>query len=256
MLVGFAVFALIGYFAIYFWGLGRTIHHFENPFSQLKRPLVAASWDSKDIWEHLGRDRDANDFVVWIDVYRNSAGELRALPSSLRPEPQDLVAHDLKDEGPVLLEVVQKWKSHPLVFSIHSNEDNIDGQFNDLIKGENLTRVLVQSEFDNVMSAIKTLQPLWLYGVSASDRVRWMTLSSVGLAPAAPLNGDVYVTPLKVRKIEALNETIVTEAHRRQMFIIAGPLAGAGDISKAKELGVDGYFVTNLEGLKSLELQR
>lgn len=239
------------YFMILFWGLGRTLPHFEHPFSKLEFPQAAAAWDSA-IWATAPPEQSKR-LIFWIDVYRAQDGRLRVLPSALRPEPQEVLPKNLGDEGPLAKELLQGRNSdQPVVLNVLSNVDGIDLQLHEELKDLALQRVLVQSEFDNVMTAIKKLQPMWIYGTSASDRVRWNMFASLGLAPAVTFTGDIYVSPLKVRNLDAMNSAILNEVRRRGMLLLMGPLGSVDEVRQAQAYYPDIYFVTSLDAFAAL----
>lgn len=248
LLVGLVVTLSVIYFVILFWGLGRNLPQFKHVFMTMEKPIVIAPTEL-DIWSRVGGDDKA---VAWLDVYRSKDGQLRALPSSLRPLPQDPPDKNLQNEGVPLREALTPHLRRGLILNVVSNVDRVDEQIFEVLEPLKLSTVLLQSEYDNVMSSIKLKFPLWIYGTSAADRVRWMMFSSLQLAPAATFNGDVYVTPLKVRQLDAFNATILQEIRRRGLLLVIGPLGTAAEVQQAAVFSPDGYFVTSLEAFDAL----
>jgi hypothetical protein len=238
------------YFVILFWGLGRTVQKFEHPFSKLPTPQAAVPWDSP-IWAGLSAGQKER-VIVWIDVYRAKDDSLRALPSNLRPQPQDPSPRNLDTVGPTLKSLVETHLERPLILNVVSNVDSIDLQLDRELKDFKLPRVLVQSESDNVMQSIKKLQPLWIYGTSSSDRVRWNMFSSLALTPAVTFTGDIFVAPLRVRNFAGINAAILTEINRRGLLLLVGPLANNDEVRQAQGFNPDIYFVTEPEAFAAL----
>lgn len=254
LVLGIAVISAIVYFSILFWGLGRSLPHFENPFSTMPQPMVLMPWDSKLV--EIQTPGLLERRVLWFHVYRDADGSLKALASNQAPSAQEEVPINTSTEGPRLRDAVARWVNlNPqpgFVFQIHSNVDGIQNQFVDELKGLDLKRVLVQSEFDNVMQTIKVFQPMWAYGTSASDRVRWMNFAALGLAPAVTSRNDIYVTPLKIRNIPALSRGIVDELRRREDLLWIGPLMTHAEVEQARQDQANGYFVTTPEAFEAL----
>lgn len=238
------------YFVVLFWGLGRTLTKFEHPFARLEKPQVALPWDSA-VWA-TATDAQKSRAILWVDVYRAADGQLRALPSSLRPEPQDVLPKDVGDEGRALRELLASHAERPIVLNVLSSVDGIDTQLNAELADLKLARVLVQSEYDNVMQTIKKLQPMWIYGTSASDRVRWNMFTSLGLAPAVNFTGDAYVSPLSVRNLPAMNAGILKEVNRRGLTLLMGPLSTVDEVRQAQAYHPDIFFVTSIEAFTAL----
>lgn len=280
VILGLAAFFAMIYFAILFWGIGRSHPRFEHSFTALPKPLVFLSWDSPSWLESVvpaatvakpltstkvdGNSTNAESShasrragaIPWFEVYQSQDGTLRALPSRFRPQPQDLLPKNIGNEGPPLKEAIAEYLKNPgvtalspIAFQIHSNVDGIQDQFEEELIEFKLKNVMVQSEFDNIMGSIKTNRALWIFGTSAADRVRWMTYSSLGLAPAVTYTGDVYYSPMKVRKIEALNSDMTAEVKRRGLLLILGPLNSNEDVLQAKKFEADGYLVDSLDQL-------
>ena len=261
--LGLSVVCAIIYFTFLFWGKGRPIHSFDHSFDLKGKPYVILPWDSEMAstpenprWSELQSKlkNKGGTLALWIDVYRDQSGSLKALPSQFRPAPLGKLHPEVKDQGVLLSEVIKKWGNGPYVLNVHSNVENIDIQLTKEFESLPQAKALVQSEYDNVMLSTKTIRPLWSYGTSASDRMRWMTYGSLGLIEAVNFKGDVYLSPLSVRSLPAIDSKIVTEVHRRQQSVILGPLNTAADAEVALALDADGYFVTSEEALAALKI--
>lgn len=250
LIFGLAGFLGAIYFVVYFWGLGRSFPQFENTFTTMEKPIIAIPWDSP-IWSNLSSEK-AKRVAAWVDVYRSKDGSLRALPSQFRPAPQDPVDQHLENQGPSLSEGIKPHLQRPLILNVVSNTDHIDTQINTELGPLNLKQVLVQSEYDNVMLSIKTFQPMWAYGASAADRVRWNMFASLGLTPAVTFGGDVYVSPLKVRNLNPMNISIQNEIKRRSLLLMIGPLDNVDEVRQAQAFEPAAYFVTSPEAFDAL----
>jgi hypothetical protein len=105
--------------------------------------------------------------------------------------------------------------------------------------------VLIQSDTEIVIKSIKEQKPLWLFGTSRSDVMKIVSFDSIGLGPASPFHGDVFISPLKIMNRAAFNEDVLTEIRRRKKLVILGPLLTEQEIVDARSLKPDGYIYDN-----------
>ncbi|PWU14477.1 MAG: hypothetical protein C5B49_13165 [Bdellovibrio sp.] len=236
------LFVGLGYLSLLLWGLNRHDDRFANEFLCQPRPWLVAPWN-------MPTDTQVKN--LWVDVTRDAEGILRCVPRG------DGGPLPLKPGAPTLREFARKFSAHArekfLLVSVLANLENIDQQVSRELAAEWDERVLIQSEFEPVLAQLKILRPLFAFGTSAADRVRWLSYSSVGLLPAVSFSRDVYVTPLRLNGHQAVTASLIREIHRRQKKILLGPLATPAEIDEAHQLDPDGYFVTNDQALKALQ---
>jgi hypothetical protein len=120
------------------------------------------------------------------------------------------------------------------LLDIQDNVENVHIEISGIIKNAKAeARVILNSEYDVVMSATKELLPMTVFGSSASDRMRFVTFESMFIETAVPFVGDVFWTPLKVRGVPAISESIAQELRRRKKNLILGPVDSDDEWSKA-----------------------
>lgn len=220
----------------HFWGLSQKPKTFEHAWFQLERPWRIAPLALLE----KTRPRD----FIWIDVIRSREQNLYAATSPLDLTKKNWSDQELQRLGfPPLKEALARVSERPLVLNLLSNVEGLDLQLSDLIGASGKDRILVQSEFDNLMRALKKLQPLWLYGSSQAERVRFRTFESLWILTATPFLGDVYVGPLKQMKVELLTENVAAEIKRRGQHLIVGPVKTKDEWDQALRLGADGVFI-------------
>lgn len=104
-------------------------------------------------------------------------------------------------------------------------------------------RIILQSELDGMLSDLRKLKPMWLYGTSRAQIVQTLWLAGLGLQELSPLKGDVLISPLYTQdtnqKTLLITPDLVNEAHRRSMKVLIGP-ASQDEVSEIKKLNVDG----------------
>lgn len=222
-----------------FWGLGRAPEAFDHPWFALERPWIVAPWPLAD--------KAPSRSVLWIDVLRSVEGNLYAVPKDPGDPRRKWTDAELAQRGSPLNEVLGRLADRRLILNILSNAENIDLQISDLIGKSGEGRILIQSDYDVVMSSIKRLQPLWLFGSSQADRVRFRSFQSMWILPATPFKGDVYIGPFQQKNVNILSPEVAAEVKRRGKRLIAGPLATKEEIDLALGLGADGVFIDQPE---------
>jgi len=225
--------------SVHFWGLGRAPDVFDHPWLHLQTPWMIVPLKLKD--------QAPPTALLWIDVVRSREKNLYALTGSIDLTQTEWPDDELKKVGSSLPELLNTIKDRNLVINIVSNATDIDLQMSDLIGKSGEGRILIQSDYDLVLESIKKLQPLWLYGSSQSDRVRFATFASMWIVTATPFKGDVYVGPFRQRKITLLTPEIASEVKRRGKKLIVGPLETKAELELALRLGADGVFIDQAE---------
>lgn len=223
---------VIVYFSVLFWGLGRTLPQFSNALLEKPTPWIVHPWDRGENWP-----LDSGTEMLWVDVVRDAKGLIRAVPST------EVVKLDKLPATPSLKELSEKTKTCCLVVNILSNVEDIDHQVSNELGKEWEGRVLIQSEYDPVLTQMQSQRPFFAYGTSAPDRLRWLTYQSLHLLPAVNYNRDVYISPLKIGPNTAVSQAIVNEVHRRKRKIMIGPLHTADEALEAKKFAPDAYFL-------------
>jgi hypothetical protein len=225
----FAVNMALG--TVYFRGLSRVHPKYEHSFFDGNQPWIVLplSW-SKELSAYPSA-------IVWIDVGREKNQTLLALGA------------DQKNEtAQALSEVISKLGDRKMILNITINGEDIDRQMLAFIKSINKQdQILIQSEFDIILRAMKDQDANHPYGSSQSDRLRFNTFKGMalwedGLLPATPFKGDVYISPLKWKNVSLIDEHIQNELRRRQKMSILGPLISQEEVNQAERLKPAGYY--------------
>lgn len=116
-------------------------------------------------------------------------------------------------------------------------------------KGE---RILFHGDSDGLSRDLRESRAGWLYGVSQAQATRFAMMSSMGLAMAPPLRGDVYIAPLLGRASPKLTDDEIAELKRRKMRIIAGPVDLDEDARFLIARGADAVISAAPSKLKSV----
>ncbi|MFZ4405296.1 MAG: hypothetical protein ACOYOK_14440 [Pseudobdellovibrionaceae bacterium] len=182
--------------------------------------------------------------ILWVDVKSDvDSGEL------FLEHPEDRLTHSKNSAKPAeaqtLVQALQQWPNQRFILNIVDNVMNIHFTVINSIKDlDPDQRILIQSETDVLLRSIKERKPQWLYGSSRADLMRWLSFQSIGILPATPLKGDVFIVPLNYRPNKAsLNPGVIEELLRRNKKLIIGPLKTAEELVQAQNFKADGYVI-------------
>ncbi len=237
IILGTTIFVLMALAVIYFWGLGQVHPKYDHAFFKQSPPwIVVPRSFTEEISTH------AED-IIWVEVYQDSHKTLVV---------------DKVDSQMNLAEVLTALKGRRIILNIDSNTEDLDRQLAEFLPVYlDSTPILLQSDFDVVLRATKESLANLPFGSSQSDRLRLNAFAGMapwsgGLLPATPFRGDVFITPLKWRAVPLINEVVAQEVHRRQKYLILGPLINQDELQQAQSLGADGYFTKEMSLLGSL----
>jgi hypothetical protein len=237
ILIGSVVVMLMAFGAIHFWGLGQVYPKYDHAFFNGDKPWIALNYSQQKALEQNPQ------ILVWIDVFRDAQ--------------RTLVVDSAKNEL-TLNDTLKKWSGRRIILNLSSNDEDLDRQLAEFLPPYmKKSPILLQSEFDIVLRATKEILDDLPYGSSQSDRMRFNAFAGMapwsgGLISATPFRGDVYVSPLKWKNISLVNKMIVDEIHRRQKYVLIGPLQTKEELRQAQSLDADGYYLQNAQLLNDL----
>ncbi|MDG0814779.1 PI-PLC domain-containing protein [Bdellovibrio svalbardensis] len=255
------------------WGLGQTFPDFQSPLFAGETPIVIVKANTlAKIDEALKLKSDA---VIWVDV-RISKGNIPYIlaPSrdaeflNLKTEQQKanptvpiMQGGKLSDysweqinefykDTPALKELYEKFPTTRFVLNVVDNVPDVHTTVVEAIKDfKPDNRTLIQSDALVVMSAIKDLKPVFVYGTSVPDLMRLLSFDSLFILPATQYKGDVFIAPFTILKRPAFNDDIITEMRRRHKRIYLGPIESQSQFDIAAKVKADGYITENLPQL-------
>ena len=230
--------------SIHFWGLSQPYLPYDNKFFTGDRPWVIAPWEQSFFIEQK------KDLILWANVYRNQHMQLLVAPTAEKVLKSRERAQISNPTRPLLTELLQKFPTQKMILNIVDNVEEIQAQLEQALAAEKSSeRIMIQSDFNNVLTATKDLLPRLVYGSTPSDTMRLKSFQSMWILSASPFKGDVFLSSLVVSKRKSLNEGIAEELHRRFKKIILGPLQNTEEAELALRLGADGLYAEKPEWL-------
>lgn len=242
LVAGTLLFAAILFSSIRFWGQGQTYKAFQTPYF-----AANSSSSSQELvvpWEQAQLSNNKESWILWADVYRTRDQNLLVKPWADRNRPIKDLEQSPNPTRPLLKDLLLQNPQARFVLNCNANLDGIHRQLVQVIQeAKAVDRVLLQSDYNTVLTSAKELEPMMIFGSTLADLTRIKTFNSMWLLPAAPFKGDVLFVSLKYRGRDTVDHDIVMEMKRRFKKVFIGPLSTKEDIQSALALGADGIFV-------------
>ena len=261
------------------WGLGQHYAPFEHKFFDGHTETLG--FRLKEIGEATPFLEAHPDLVLWLDVRFSGDKKfyvlnpemdrffLKSLEERQKANPQtpifksgklqDYTVEEIQAVLPQALPLVdylEKYPTQRFIFNIGDNVSEIHSYMARFIDEHKLVdRVLVQSPIDVVLSATKELRPEFLYGTSQSELMRLLAFESMWVLPAAPLKGDVLVSPFTLLDRPAFTDQGLGEFTRRNKKA-ALLIDNLDEYVRAKNLAVDLIIASRVDLLPPILDQR
>ncbi|WP_413559349.1 hypothetical protein [Bdellovibrio sp. HCB209] len=263
MLVGFII------LMARIWGLGQTFQEYKTPFFDGQTPYVSVKTHTL---AKMAEAIDARpDVIIWADV-RISANRIPfILPPSrdveflnakmeeqkANPTAQIMAGSKLSNYSweqinefykstPALKELYEKFPKTRFILNVVDNVTDADAIVANAIQDYKPNdRTLIQSDTTLITSAIKSLQPTWLYGTGKPDLMRLMSMDSLWILPSTQFKGDVFVAPFKMMNRPAFNDDVIAEMRRRhkKIFLV---VENEEEFKRAMEIKADGLIANDI----------
>jgi hypothetical protein len=274
VIIGVLILGISALSSLRFYGLGQTFQVFDHPILKQPRPWILA-WGG-DLEAGLSHSRSAlqaakklEGVILAVNVEMTADKHFFVVPPGLAQQQQGQVLSQLRDgdvqaldlgggQGPQRLEqFLIETAPMPVLLWIRDNIENIDLRLRPILERHaNESRILIHSEYDNVVKSIKKLFPQFLYGTGVGQRVRLVMLSSLWLEPVAAIDGDLLISPLRERGVRVVNPALISEVERRQKLFIIGPLNDSAANEQGVSIQASGYLTSYPNDMKNKILQR
>lgn len=153
-----------------------------------------------------------------------------------------------KPEARLLEDLINADSTRRFIISVVDYAPGADVILSELIsKLKADERIILHCEQDGLLSDLRKIEPMWVYGTSRAQVVQTLWLSTIGLQGISPLKGDVLITQYRAgetnQKALLLTPELLAEARRRSMKVLVGPVTKL-ESDELLELGVDGVITT------------
>lgn len=256
---------LIVLLSVHYWGLGRVYPIYNYSFFSGTNPIYIARTNSYSEVSSAYLLRP--DVVFWLDVRESLDGELilvdpaqsKLILTQTNLGPDKWRGHNLNSYSTsdlqklipgtaVLKDFIKKYPKQKMIINVVDNIYDIHKKIVQVLdEPESENRFLIQSDTHVILTSIKSLKPLWIFGTSMADIMRLLSFNSVFILPAAPFQGDVFITPLSILDRKVLNTDVISEMRHRNKRIIIGPISTESEFEEAWALKPDGFFLENPE---------
>ncbi|MEK2689578.1 hypothetical protein [Bdellovibrio sp. GT3] len=276
LLATIASLALVGFIILMtrIWGMGQTFQEYKSPFFDGQTPYVSVKTHTL---AKMAEAVDARpDVIIWADVRVSKDRVPFILPpqrdieflnaklaeQEANPTIKIMQGNKISDYSweqinefykstPALKELYEKFPKTRFILNVVDNVAEVDAIVSEALQGLNSEhRTLAQSDTNLILSAIKSLQPTWLYGTGRPDLMRLMSFDALWVLPSTQFKGDVFVAPFKILGRPAFNDNVIAEMRRRhkKIFLI---VENEEEFKRAKAYNADGYISTDITQITS-----
>jgi hypothetical protein len=182
------------------------------PIAELQDPIgMGTSSPKLFLYLKLYLSRDSEWIVFEKNTVLNQQKELRPLNA--------LTASELDALGvPTLEKVLAANPGRTFLFYIEDSTVRAFDKIVSLVKKYNLgEKVLIGSNYQVVLSAVRKLEPMWLYGASTPELSKLRFFTSIFLEPLATTNSDFFIFS------DIPNDRLVAELRKRKKYFIFKP---------------------------------
>jgi hypothetical protein len=266
-LIKIAFFTLVALMTLFFsfkiGGLSSSYTPYDPPLLKAPQPWIILqfpeSFDKQETLQSLLSTQ--NNFWIGLEVrlckdgtfYAASTAFLKAHSmnnllslTSTQIEQMNSIGNLQKVE-----DIIAKYSKQNFVLFIKDDQKEIDLRLQAfLTRTKASDRILIDSEYDNVLTSLKELHPLGLFGSGIGERTRMLMMSGLYIESISSLKGDAWITPLYQGKAPLLNQHLRAELSRRYIPLIIGPINNANEYQEAKKFTPNGYILSTLELIK------
>lgn len=208
-------------------------------------PLIASEKKWVIIENHESQSTKSAPHIAFARLFLSKDGSwVVAEKNFVGPQRQSVNSLTLNDLKAHKVESIESWvQMHPApsyyFFIEDSGGQNLEA-ISKLIRDKKLEQsVLIGSHYANIITKMRKIEPLWLYGAPTSEVSRLRFFSSLFLEPLATLNSDFVV----IDKIP--NPRFLSELKKRKKKFIFQPKNKPIDAELSQKS--DGIFVQTVD---------
>ena len=266
--------AVMAWATLWFWGKGLTYKPYDHPLLNWSQPegksVLALSTDSfQEAADFLTKHPDG---ILYLNIRVSGNGQLFTAESKELDFISEISKTNLneykgnkhfyydyaflKSRSPGI-RTIDEWltlKPRFWIFNVLDNAIDIDRYLTEWItKNEFQNQVIITSDTDLIISSVKELNPLWVYGTSLSDLTKIMTMASINLESLVNFRRDYFITPVILKNRDVLNPKIILEMKKRFKKVAIGPVRTDQDREKALQLYPDILILASGSNYFSIE---
>ena len=263
-LIKIAFFTLLSIMIIFFTlkigGLSSNYTPYDHPLLKAPQPWIIAEIpeDLEKIDQLIIEQSSRKNLWLSIEVRINRDETFYAASTSFLkyhslPNLLKLTNSEIEQKNSIVKlqkveDLLLKYSKQNFLLYVKDDQKEIDLRLQALLtKTKASDRVLLGSEYDNVLSSLKELNPLGLYSTGSGEKTKMLMMSGLYIESVSGLKGDVWITPLYFGKAPLLNPHLRAELKRRFIPLIIGPINDEKEFLEAKNFTPNGYIFAKPE---------
>jgi glycerophosphoryl diester phosphodiesterase len=152
-----------------------------------------------------------------------------------------------------LEEIANRFPKQSFVLDLHENNKSLIDKIIEIVERQNLQeRVAIVSIVDGLTKEFQKLRPNWNFVASPKETKKFILASKLFLDGFVKTTADIMFLPDKLGGLKILNSRMIQRLHYRNIkvwtchnFKPYQNVNSSADLSRLKELGVDGVYTDN-----------
>ncbi len=269
IVLGSILFIFVVWYTLFFYGTHKKYIQYDHPvINKVNKTIFIDGLDNFNKYKDLSL-KDGFKFGINVEIYVSSKNDFYAISKNLNLESniKDWNQHSTEEIDALSLtlpeykifkleKLFEKYPDQLILLNIRENIKDLDLILSAFIKKNNSfnieNRILINSDFDVVLSSLKAQLPRWVYGTGSGDRARFLMLSSIFLNGVYEVKGDFYITKLSKDNVKLLNKTLQADLNNRFLPLIIGPLETESETKEAISFNPTAFLTSNPKLLTSM----
>ena len=144
--------------SVHFWGQGQQYLPFENKFYASPTPWLIVPWEQSFF---IAKKKD---LILWTNVYATQHDLVLVAPSSEKQLKNRERDQEPNPARPLLTDLLRQFPDQRFVINVTDNREEILSILDKALENEKRTeRILIQSDFNNVLMSLKDLMPRMIF---------------------------------------------------------------------------------------------
>lgn len=238
----------IGLGTINIWGKNQAFQEFRHPFFEMALGLDSVKASTPQDVDAINTANPS--LIIWIQVRVTKDHDFVVLQKPVEKSYRYSIAElDQLGTSPIsLTEFILRAPKSRFIFHFPDNATDLHTDILNFIKKHELAnQVLISSDVDAVIKAVRDEAPGWIFGTSQSDLLRLLSYEAMWILPAANFKSDVLIAPLQIKGRPAFTQAGLDEIKRRKKRSLLGLLTTKDDVARAKSFSPDGLLFETID---------